>query len=246
MSILIHDLHTTPPADWKENAGEKQTEKWMKEIARLHNIMMASKEKSLLIILQGMDAAGKDSTVKNVLSCMNPVGVRVISFKKPSEEEMSHDFLWRIHQVAPPKGSAHIFIRSHYEDILVQRVHRWIDDEVIQQRIRHINDFEKLLTENGTTIVKCFLNISPEEQLKRLDARTLNPEKYWKHNQNDYEERKHWDAYMTAYQDAINLCSDIPWHNIPCDNKKYKEHAVAKLVLQSLQYMQLNFPPLKV
>jgi PPK2 family polyphosphate:nucleotide phosphotransferase len=241
----INILPTTPPPDWKEDTGVKQTHKWMNEISRLHNIMMAGKEKSLLVILQGMDAAGKDSTVKHVLSCMNPVGLRVISFKKPTEEEMAHDFLWRVHQVTPSKGTAHVFIRSHYEDILIQRVHRWVDETIIHQRIQHINDFERLLTENGTTIVKCFLNISPMEQLKRLNARTLNPEKYWKHNQNDYEERKHWDTYMKAYEDALNQCSDIPWHKIPSDNKRYKEYEVARVVLEALQGMDLRFPPLK-
>ena len=245
MSINISSLPTTPPSDWHEASGRKQTEAWKKEIARLQNIMMAGKQKSLLVVLQGMDAAGKDSTVKNVMSCMNPVGLRAISFKRPMEEEMAHDFLWRIHQVTPPKGSVHVFIRSHYEDILIQRVHRWVDESVIHNRIQHINDFERLLMETGTTIVKCFLNISSEEQLKRLNARTLNPEKYWKHNQKDYDERKHWDSYMKAYEDALNLCSEIPWHNIPCDNKRYKEHAVARVVLEALQGMDLHFPPLK-
>jgi PPK2 family polyphosphate:nucleotide phosphotransferase len=245
MKIKIQDLATLPPANWDEKKGRYETELLKKEIARLQNILMAGQEKSLLIILQGMDASGKDSTVKNVLSAMNPLGMRAISFKKPSEEEMSYDFLWRIHRAAPPRGMVHVFNRSHYEDVLIQRVHRWVDEATIQKRLAAINCFEQLLVDNGTVIVKCFMNISFDEQLKRLDARTKNHEKYWKHNQNDYEERKHWKAYMTAYEDAFNQCCTIPWHNIPCDNKRYKEFLVAKIVKDALANMNLSFPPLK-
>jgi len=139
----------------------------------------------------------------------------------------------------------HIFNRSHYEDVLIQRVHKWIDEDTVAERFRHINNFERLLTDNGTTIVKCFLHISPEMQLKRLNERTLDPEKYWKHNQNDYEERKFWDSYMNCYEDVLNQCNQIPWQVIPCDNKRYKEYLVAKVVMEALQDMQLRFPPLK-
>jgi PPK2 family polyphosphate:nucleotide phosphotransferase len=243
--IKIKEQSTLPPGNWDTKAAKLETEKLKKEIADFQNILMAGAEKSLLIILQGMDASGKDSTVKNVLSAMNPMGMRAFSFKKPSETEMSHDFLWRIHKVAPPKGMVHIFNRSQYEDVLIQRVHRWIDEETVQKRLEAINNFEKLLSDNGTVIVKCFMNISFDEQLKRLDARTQNPEKYWKHNQNDYEERKHWAAYMEAYEDAINRCSTVPWHIIPCDNKRYKEYCVAKIVRDALAEMNLSFPPLR-
>lgn len=244
-SINIQDLSTTPPNDWNEKEGKKQTEKYLKEIEKLQNILMAGEEKSLLIILQGMDAAGKDSTVRKVLAVMNPIGMNVVAFKKPSSLEMSHDFLWRIHQVVPRKGQVTVFNRSHYEDVLVQRVHKWVDEDTIKKRFKHINNFEELLTDQGTVILKLFLNISPEEQLKKLDERTVNPEKYWKHNQNDYEERKHWSEYMKCYEDVLNQCSNIPWHVIPCDNKKYKEYLVAKKVYETLKDMQLHFPPLK-
>jgi PPK2 family polyphosphate:nucleotide phosphotransferase len=243
--IKIKEQSTLPPGDWDSKAAKLETEKLKKEIAYFQNILMAGAEKSLLIILQGMDASGKDSTVKNVLSAMNPMGMRAFSLKKPSETEMSHDFLWRIHKVAPPNGMVHIFNRSQYEDVLIQRVHRWIDEETVQKRLEAINNFEKLLSDNGTVIVKCFMNISFDEQLKRLDARTQNLEKYWKHNQNDYEERKHWPAYMDAYEDAINYCSAVPWHIIPCDNKRYKEYCVAKIVRDALAEMNLSFPPLR-
>jgi PPK2 family polyphosphate:nucleotide phosphotransferase len=243
--IKIKEQSTLPPSNWDSKTGKLETEKLKKEIADFQNILMAGAEKSLLIILQGMDASGKDSTVKNVLSAMNPMGMRAFSFKKPSEEEMSHDFLWRIHKVTPPKGMVHIFNRSHYEDVLIQRVHRWIDEDTAQKRLKAINNFEKLLSDNGTVIVKCFMNISFDEQLKRLDARTKNHEKYWKHNQNDYEERKHWPAYMEAYEDALNHCCAVPWNVIPCDDKRYKEYCVAKIVRDTLADMKLTFPPLR-
>jgi PPK2 family polyphosphate:nucleotide phosphotransferase len=245
MSINIKELSTIPPEDWKEKDGKKQTLKYLKKIESLQNILMASKNKSLLIILQGMDAAGKDSTIRKVLAVMNPIGMDVYAFKKPTELEMSHDFLWRVHQVVPSRGMVQIFNRSQYEDVLIQRVHQWIDEETVEKRFKHINDFEQLLTDSDTTIIKLFLNISPEAQLIKLEERTSNPEKYWKHNQNDFEERKHWDSYMKCYEDVLNQCNQIPWHVIPCDNKKYKEYLVAKTVCEVLEKMELRFPPLK-
>jgi PPK2 family polyphosphate:nucleotide phosphotransferase len=245
MSINIKELSTIPPEDWKEKEGKKLTLKYLKKIESLQNILMASKNKSLLIILQGMDAAGKDSTIRKVLAVMNPIGMDVYAFKKPTELEMSHDFLWRVHQVVPSRGMVQIFNRSQYEDVLIQRVHQWIDEETVEKRFKHINDFEQLLTDSDTTIIKLFLNISPEAQLIKLEERTSNPEKYWKHNQNDFEERKHWDSYMKCYEDVLNQCNQIPWHVIPCDNKKYKEYLVAKTVCEVLEKMELRFPPLK-
>lgn len=240
----ISTLSTSPPDDWNEKEGKIKTEKYLAEIERLQNILMAGKQKSMLIILQGMDAAGKDSTIRKVLAVMNPIGMNVQAFKKPTEIEMAHDFLWRIHQVVPGRGQVAVFNRSHYEDVIVQRVHKWVDEDTIEKRFKHINNFEKLLMDNDTVILKFFLHISPEEQLKKLNERTLLPEKYWKHNQNDYEERKHWKSYMECYEDILNKCSEIPWHVIPCDNKKYKEHLVAKIVYETLSEMQLRFPPL--
>lgn len=245
MSIKIKDLSTIPPEDWNEKEGKKQTLKYMEKIESMQNILMASKNKSLLIILQGMDAAGKDSTVRKVLSIMNPIGMNVFAFKKPTDLEMSHDFLWRVHQVVPAKGMVQVFNRSQYEDVLIQRVHQWIDEETVKKRFQHINDLEQLLTDSGTVVLKFFLNISPEAQLKKLEERTTNPEKYWKHNQNDFEERKHWDSYMKCYEDILNQCNKISWHVIPCDNKKYKEYLVAKTVCEALENMELRFPPLK-
>lgn len=245
MSIKIEQLSTKPPEDWNEKKGKEETKEALKKIESLQNILMAEKQRSLLIILQGMDAAGKDSTVRKVLSVMNPIGMSVYAFKKPSELEMAHDFLWRVHQAAPSKGMVQIFNRSQYEDVLIQRVHKWIDEDTVTQRFKHINDFEQLLQNNGTVILKFFLHISSEEQLKKLNERTINPEKYWKHNINDFQERKHWDTYMKCYEDILNYCNDVPWHVIPCDNKKYKEYLVAKTVSETLENMNLHFPPLK-
>ena len=243
--MQIQSLPTTPPENWDEKQGKKEIEHYKEEIARLQNILMAGGEKSLLIILQGMDASGKDSTVKKVLSAMNPMGMKAFSFKKPTSTEMSYDFLWRIHQVVPPKGMVHIFNRSHYEDILIQRVHRWIDEDTVQKRINAINSFEQMLVDNGTVVLKFFMNISNEQQLIRLNERTADPEKYWKHNQNDFEERKHWDAYMNAYEAALNECNTIPWIAVPCDDKKYKEYTVAKATYEALNALNLQFPLLK-
>lgn len=245
MAIEIKSLSTLPPADWNEKKGKEETLKYLKEIEKLQNILMAGEDKSLLIILQGMDAAGKDSTIRKVLAVMNPIGMNVHAFKKPTELELSHDFLWRVHQKVPARGMVTVFNRSHYEDVLIQRVHKWVDEDTIRKRFVHINHFEELLADNDTVIIKCFMHISPEEQLKKLNERTVNPEKYWKHNQNDFEERKHWDTYMKCYEDVLNQCSSIPWHVIPCDNKKYKEYMVAKIVYETLKGMSLNFPPLR-
>lgn len=245
MAIDIKFLSTRPPVDWDEKKGKEETKKYLEEIERLQNILMAEEDRSVLIILQGMDAAGKDSTVRKVLAVMNPIGMNVHAFKKPTEQELSRDFLWRVHQKVPAKGMVTVFNRSHYEDVLIQRVHKWVDEETIRKRLVHINHFEELLTDNNTVIIKCFLHISAEEQLKKLNERTVNPEKYWKHNQNDFEERKHWDAYMKCYEDVLNQCNSIPWHIIPCDNKKYKEYLVAKIVYETLKEMDLNFPPLR-
>ncbi|HUH73149.1 MAG TPA: PPK2 family polyphosphate kinase [Chitinophagales bacterium] len=244
MAINIKSLSTTPPEDWDEKEGKKQKKIYLEEIERLQNILMAAKKKSLLIILQGMDAAGKDSTVRKVLAVMNPIGMNVHAFKKPTDLEMSHDFLWRIHQVVPAKGMTQVFNRSHYEDVLIQRVHHWIDEETAHKRFQHINDFEQLLTDSDTIVIKFFLHISPEAQLIKLEERTVNPEKYWKHNQNDFEERKYWEEYMQCYEDVLNECNQIPWHIIPCDNKKYKEYLVAKIVCETLEKMDLKFPSL--
>lgn len=171
-----------------------------KEIGHLLNVMYAQKKHSLLVVFQGMDASGKDGSTKNVFGKARPTDLDAHSFRKPTEIEFAHDFLWRAHKIAPAKGTTSVFIRSHYEDILIQRVHQWIDEEQVTNRMNAINAFEKnLILDNGTTILKFFLHISPDRQKEKLQERIDLPEKNWKHNDGDWEERKYWDQYMKAY-----------------------------------------------
>jgi len=178
---------------------------------------------------------------------VSPAGVRVHSFKKPTDLEFAHDFLWRAHQVAPQKGMIQVFNRSHYEDILIQRVHHWIDEDRVKQRIKHINNFEQLLLEeNNTQILKFYLHVSKERQQERLQERIDTLRKNWKHNDGDWEERKHWDAYRKAYETCINQCSPaIPWHIIPSDENWYKEYAVLKIIVETLSSLNMQYPAIE-
>jgi len=226
----------------KENIKEKTTQ-LIAEIIKLQDILIASKKDALLVILQGMDASGKDGVTKNVFSGLNPLGINVVSFKKPTEEEMAHDFLWRVHKAVPKKGTITIFNRSHYEDVLVQRVHNWINKKTIEERYEAINDFEDLLEKTNTKIIKCYLHVSEEEQLERLQERKTNSEKMWKHEAGDWEERKLWKEYREAYEDAFKYCSEATeWQIIPSDQNWYKEYLVADLVKKSLEDMKLEYP----
>jgi PPK2 family polyphosphate:nucleotide phosphotransferase len=193
-----------------------------------------------------MDASGKDGTIKNVFDAVNPMGCRVVSFKKPTELEMKHDFLWRVHQQVPEKGIVHIFNRSHYEDVLIQRVHNWIDEKTVKQRFNHINDFEQLLVESNTVVVKFYLHISQDVQLKRLEERMTDITKMWKHNDNDLKERELWPAYMKAYEDVFLNCETAaPWTIVPADQNWYKEYVIAKRVVEELEKLDMKFPGLK-
>jgi PPK2 family polyphosphate:nucleotide phosphotransferase len=200
----------------------------------------------MLIVLQGMDASGKDGAIRNVLGKLNPLGVRAQAFKAPTEEELEHDFLWRIHKHAPARGMIQVFNRSHYEDVLIQRVHNWIDDDTAYKRMKAINDFEKLLSEhNNTQILKFYLHISQEEQQQRLEERTEDTRKMWKYNEKDIEEAKLWKQYRKAYEDAIEECSYIPWIIVPSDSNWYKEHIIAKTVRDTLKGLKMKYPVLK-
>lgn len=215
------------------------------EIADLQYKMMAEKKHSLLVVFQGMDSSGKDGATKNVFGECGPAGVNVFPFKKPTEEEFAHDFLWRAHKIVPAKGKIHVFTRSHYEDILIQRVHRWIDEEHVAKRIAAINAFEELLVfDNNTTILKFYLHLSKDRQKEKLQERIDLPRKQWKHNANDWKEREHWDRYMECYEDAINRCNSIPWIICPADQRWYRNYFVAQKVLEVLRAMNPQFPPL--
>jgi len=244
--IKLRTIDTFAPENMDKAGIKQKTQELKLRIGELQNLLYACNARSLLIIIQGMDASGKDGAVKNVFEAVSPMGCRVNAFKEPSSLELKHDFLWRIHQHVPEKGMIHIFNRSHYEDVLIQRVHHWIDRKTLKQRFEHINNFEKLLTETGTTILKFYLHISKKEQLERLNERLNDPSKMWKHSDNDIKERAYWDDYMIAYQDVFENCSKhADWEIIPADQNWYKEHIIAKKVVETLENFKMKFPKLK-
>ena len=217
------------------------------EMADLARCLYAENRRSILLVLKGMDTAGKDGTIRAVMRGMNPRSCQVVSFKKPTEEELDHDFLWRIHKHAPRKGNIGIFNRSHYEDVLVVRVHELFPKTVWKERYELINDFEKLLTENGTIVVKCYLHISKEEQRERLQARIDEPRSRWKFNPGDLEERKLWDDYQKAYEDALIKCNtrNAPWYIIPSDQKWYRNLVVSNLMRDTMKELNPKYPEVR-
>lgn len=214
------------------------------KLGGLQERLYANGDRALLIVLQGMDTSGKDGTIKSVMSGVNPQGCRVASFKTPSSRELAHDFLWRVHQEAPPKGHIGIFNRSHYEDVLITRVHGMISDQVARQRFDQIKEFEELLYESGTAIVKFFLHISKDEQKERLEERVRDPEKRWKFNAGDLEERKLWSDYLRAFEDVISATNTehAPWFIVPANRKWYRNLVVAGAVAEALDDMKLPCP----
>jgi PPK2 family polyphosphate:nucleotide phosphotransferase len=244
--IKLSDIPTTPPKKLDKDTIKEATEKLLEELDELQNLLYAQHKYSILVVLQGMDASGKDGVIRNVLGRLNPLGVTAQAFKAPTEEELDHDFLWRIHQHAPAKGMIQVFNRSHYEDVLIQRVHNWIDDDAAYKRMKAINDFEKMLSEhNNTQILKFYLHISQEEQRQRLEERTEDPRKMWKYNEKDIEEAKLWKQYRKAYEDVFEECSQIPWIIVPTDANWYKEHIIAKTVRDTLKGLKMKYPMLK-
>ncbi|MBI3652808.1 MAG: polyphosphate kinase 2 family protein [Acidobacteria bacterium] len=207
------------------------------ELGELQELLYAARQHSVLIILQGMDTSGKDGTVKKVMTDVNPLGCRVEAFKVPSEEELAHDFLWRVHKVVPPKGLMTIFNRSHYEDVLVVRVHELVAKRVWKSRFHQINEFERTLVESGTIIVKFFLHISKHEQQKRLQAREREAAKAWKLSPGDWQERELWEAYQSAYETALMRCSTAyaKWHIVPANQKWFRNLAVAEALVRTLR-----------
>lgn len=246
MSIVkLSDISTKAPKGLDKKLIKKETIAISKEIGEWVYKMHAEGKKSILIVFQGMDSSGKDGSTKNVFGHCSPSHIDAFSFKKPTEEEFGHDFLWRCHSKAPQKGEVMIFNRSHYEDILIQKVHNWISDEKREKRMNAINSFEELLEfDNDTTILKFYLHLSFEKQEEKLQERIDNPEKQFKHNDGDWEERKHWDKYMEAYEYAINN-STIPWHIIPVDSRWYRNYAIAKIVLEKLKSLDPKLPSIK-
>ena len=221
-----------------------EIEAYSRKMHDLQYLMYAEGKRSLLICLQGRDAAGKDGTINHVLSAMNPQGCAVTGFKVPSKEEAAHDFLWRYHQHTPGRGQVAIFNRSHYEDVLVQRVHDMVPKKVWSGRYEHINNFEKLLYDNGTHILKFYLHIDAEEELERFKVRIQDPARHWKISEGDYAERPFWDAYTEAFQDALSKCSTkhAPWFVIPSNHKWFRNLAISRIVAETLESLGMNFP----
>ena len=224
--------------------AEKAIPHHVGKLAALHDLLYAEHKRSLMIVLQGMDAAGKDGSIKHVMSGVNPQGCSVTSFKQPSALELDHDFLWRVHAAVPPKGGIGIFNRSHYEDVLIARVHQLVPPAIWKKRYNQINDFEKMLTENNVCILKFFLHMSFEEQRRRFDDRLADPRKNWKASPADFKEREYWDQYRRAYRDAIEKCGtkEAPWYVIPSDHKWFRNFAVGEIVVRTLESFKMHYP----
>jgi PPK2 family polyphosphate:nucleotide phosphotransferase len=237
------DAGATPGARSKQAVAARLGHN-LERLRELQYRMYAENKRSLLIVLQAMDGGGKDGTIRHVMSGLNPQGCSVTSFKVPSDEERDHGFLWRIHKSVPRKGDFGIFNRSHYEDVLVVRVHDLMPEAVWSKRYEQINAFEKLLAESDTVIVKFFLHISKDEQLERLKARIDDPTKHWKISPADFEERKYWELYQTAYEDALSKCNTrwAPWYIIPANKKWYRNFAVSEILVETLEGLGLKFP----
>lgn len=243
MKIKIADYPTFNTTLDKKETKEK-TKKILKKIGKLQYKMYGQNKFSLLVVFQGIDASGKDGVTKDLIKYSNDVGIKIHSFKKPTEEEFAHDFLQRVHAVTPGRGELRIFIRSQYEDILVPSVEKYINDEIIEHRYNLINDFEKLVESNNTRILKFFLNVSKETQKERLIERIESKKKHWKHKDSDWDTREKFDEYIAVYEKIINRCNDIPWHIVPADKNWQKTFFVAAAVLKTLKELDLKWPEL--
>ncbi len=237
------DPNLTDKNENKKSAARKVA-KLQQRLDELQFQLYAENKRSLLICLQALDAGGKDGVIRHVIGTMNPQGCRVASFKQPSSEELARDFLWRIEKQTPRQGEVVIFNRSHYEDVIVVRVHDLVPQKVWSQRYTQINDFERRLVANGTHILKFFLHISKEEQLERFKDRLDDPARHWKISEADYSERKRWDDYQTAYEDAIAKCSTeaAPWFVIPSDHKWFRDLAISHIIVETMEKMGIQVP----
>lgn len=243
------DLNRWDPDDTSalggsEEEAEDRLVKLNRQLEDLQELLYAEGKRRLLVVLQAMDTGGKDATIRHVFEGVNPLGVKVASFKVPTQEERGHDFLWRVHKQTPAKGEITIFNRSHYEDVLVVRVHKLVSPDEWRGRYARIGDFERMLAEEGTTILKFFLHISKEEQKKRLQARLDERDKRWKFNVGDLKERKLWSAYMEAYEDAIGKTSAqwAPWYIVPANHKWYRNLVVATIMVETLKSLKMRYP----
>ena len=241
-------LSEIPTSQTTEGFDKKSAKTQIKKnadvMADLARRLYASRQRAVLLVLQGMDTSGKDGTIRSIMRGMNPQSCQVTSFKKPSEEELDHDFLWRVHYAVPRRGNIGIFNRSHYEDVLIVRVHSLVPESVWSLRYEQINHFEKMLSDTGTVLLKCFLHIDKDAQRKRLQDRIDDPTEHWKFNAIDLEERKLWNDYQEAYEDAMTRCNtaQAPWHIIPANKKSYRNLAVSNLLRKTLEDLKPEYP----
>lgn len=242
---ILDNYSSTGNPEWDKDDIKKETKLLLEEIKLHSKLLYAEGKSSILLVLQGMDASGKDGLTRQLFGLVSPSWVNVHSFKKPSDEEMAHDYLWRIHQKMPAKGTITVFNRSYYEDILVPSVYGYIDQRTINERYNQINQFEKYLEANGTRVIKCYLNVSYEKQEEKLKERITDPEKHWKHNDSDWETRERWFEFMDVYQTIFQNCNDIPWNFLPCDKNWTKLYVAAQILLKTLKEIDPAYPELK-
>jgi PPK2 family polyphosphate:nucleotide phosphotransferase len=227
-----------------EEEAEGPSQALLDELDGLQRLLYAENRRAVLVVLQGMDTSGKDGTIRKVMRGLSPLGVQVVAFKEPTEEELAHDFLWRVHHHVPRHGYLGIFNRSHYEDVLIVRVHELVPKTVWKARYGQINDFEKMLSLNNVILLKFFLHISKDEQRKRLEARLTDPTRYWKFSLKDIEERRYWPDYRKAYEAALTRCSTrwAPWHIVPANRKWYRNYYVARVLVETLRGLDMHYP----
>ncbi len=242
--IHLKDFDPGYTGDMDKDYALERLEKYRLRMEAQQNVLYAEHRHALLIVLQAMDAGGKDGTIRSVMSGVNPQGVQVTAFKAPTPEELDHDFLWRVHQHVPPRGMIGLFNRSHYEDVLIVRVENLVPDKVWKARYDHINAFERLLVDSGVTILKFFLHISKEEQKERFEERLQQPEKNWKFATGDLAVRAKWDRYMEAYEDALTRCNTevAPWYIVPANKKWYRDFVISKTIVKKLENLDMHYP----
>jgi len=242
----LKEISTKAPRGVSKDKMKEENIQLAEKITEFQMKMYAEGKHSMLIILQGMDASGKDGVIKHIFTWVNPMGCQVQSFKVPTDEELNHDFLWRVHRHAPARGMIQIFNRSHYEDVIIPKLEHLLKDKEIDHRYDHINDFEQLLEDNGTKILKFYLHVSSEEQISRLHERMIDPKKHWKHNESDWQKARKYDEMIEIYDEIFQKCDQVPWHIIPADDNWYKVNTIAKKILEAFDDMNLKWPKLQV
>lgn len=247
MTVRLSEISTRAPKELDKEEIKQKTATILEELDELQNLLFADGRYSVLAVIQGMDASGKDGAIKNVFGKLNPQGITVTSFKVPTAEEAAHDFLWRIHKNTPQRGYIQVFNRSHYESVLVTRVHKIIDDETAYKRMKFINNFESLLQEdNDTVVLKFYLHVSPERQLERLNERLTDARKHWKANPKDFKEAELWSEYIKTYEDVFENCNKPEWIIVPSDQNWYKEYVIANSLLEVLSKLNMKYPEVKM